>query len=177
MSRRPGSPLRRLADIAFVLILAFAAFYASHRWGGSAMSGRHYRAVDGDSLRNGDTEVRLYGIDAPELHQDCRDSGGRPYACGRRALEHLRSLMAGRSITCTQFDIDRYGRKVARCEAGDTDLGRAMVKDGWAVAYLRHAIDYAVAEAEARVARRGLWVGDFETPEDWRRAHRRQGSF
>jgi len=33
--------------------------------------------IDGDSLRTGSEEIRLVGIDAPELRQTCRDGQGR----------------------------------------------------------------------------------------------------
>src|SRR5262245_38453217 len=32
------------------------------------------RVIDGDSLKTGDEQIRLIGIDAPELHQTCRDA-------------------------------------------------------------------------------------------------------
>jgi endonuclease YncB( thermonuclease family) len=39
------------------------------------------RAIDGDSLKVGETEVRLHGIDAPLLSQTCQ-RGGRDWSCG-----------------------------------------------------------------------------------------------
>ena len=177
--RRPrprASGLRRLADIAFVLVLAGTSLYALYRWGTDETDATGYTAIDGDSLRGGHGEIRLHGIDAPELHQECRDAAGRNYRCGRQALDHLKSLIAGRTVTCITLDIDRYQRRVARCTAGGRDLGSAMVADGWAIAYLSHALDYAGDEAQAHAARRGLWAGDFATPEDWRRQYRRAPS-
>src|SRR5262245_38909442 len=35
------------------------------------------QVVDGDSLKAGDEQIRLIGIDAPELRQTCRDAQGR----------------------------------------------------------------------------------------------------
>jgi endonuclease YncB( thermonuclease family) len=49
-----------------------------------------------------------------------------------------------------------------------------MVRQGWAVAFVRYAKDYVALEEEARAARRGLWRGDFETPAEWRKRHPRQ---
>jgi hypothetical protein len=37
------------------------------------------RIVDGDTLYIGKDKVRLYGVDAPEKAQVCRDSKGQPY--------------------------------------------------------------------------------------------------
>jgi len=43
-------------------------------------------AIDGDSLRAEDgVEYRLFGIDAPELHQSCNEVNGKPWPCGRAA--------------------------------------------------------------------------------------------
>ena len=46
------------------------------------------RAVDGDTLEVGGEEVRLYGIDAPELHQTCR-RGDEEWSCGAIAARQL----------------------------------------------------------------------------------------
>ena len=52
------------------------------------------RAEDGDSLMVGNREVRLFGIDAPELDQSCTRSGQR-LSCGSEAKAHLAQLVAG----------------------------------------------------------------------------------
>jgi endonuclease YncB( thermonuclease family) len=70
------------------------------------------------------------------------------------------------------MDVDRYGRTVAVCRAGDTDLNRQMVLDGWALAYRQHEHRYVGNEATARANRRGLWQGRFERPGDWRAMYR-----
>jgi endonuclease YncB( thermonuclease family) len=44
-----------------------------------------------------------------------------------------------------------------------------MVREGWAIAYRRHSLDYIGLEGEARRAKRGIWSGRFEEPEKWRR--------
>jgi len=41
------------------------------------------RPIDGDSLYVGNTEVRLFGIDAPEYHQVCT-RGSLPWGLRRR---------------------------------------------------------------------------------------------
>lgn len=127
------------------------------------------RVVDGDSLEIAGVRLRLHGIDAPELEQDCRDANGKTYPCGRAALRALTAAIAGRSVTCTPAMVDQYDRDVATCAVGDLDLGEAMVRGGYAIDYARHSRGrYAAAERDARAARRGLWAGAFETPADWR---------
>ena len=45
-------------------------------------------AKDGDSLMVGDTEVRLFGIDAPEWDQSCQKNG-QDWSCGRAAVNFV----------------------------------------------------------------------------------------
>ena len=164
--------LRTLADgMVFVLLLVMVVLAARQGDWLSPESGQ-FTAVDGDSLRKGSDEFRLHAIDAPELHQDCQDHTGRSYACGREALEALRRLIRGRTLDCSVRETDRYGRLIATCSAGDTEINREMVRLGWALAYRRHGALYVRAEEDARRERRGIWQGDFKNPEEWRAEHR-----
>ena len=128
--------------------------------------------TDGDSFRRGKQRIRLFGIDAPELAQECLDAKGRPYACGQAAKRALQELIGGAEISCDVVERDKYRRDVARCRKNDLEINREMVRLGWALAYERHSVDYLVAEATARNARRGLWQGHFQTPEDFRAEQR-----
>ena len=125
------------------------------------------RVKDGDSIMVGATEVRLYGIDAPELHQTCQRAG-QSWACGAEAKEQLESLAGGRRIECNQVGTDQYQRALARCRVGDIDINRTLVALGYAVAFRRSSLDYASAEESAKVNRRGLWSGTFEMPSEYR---------
>jgi endonuclease YncB( thermonuclease family) len=121
--------------------------------------------IDGDTLSLNGRHIRLQGIDAPEMGQSCQ-RGQRAYACGTEARDALRILIGKRSIRCSGSGFDKYRRLLASCRAGETDLAREMVTEGWAVAYGR----YAGEEEMAREMRRGLWSGTFERPSEWRRA-------
>ena len=83
-------------------------------------------------------------------------------------MRALKQLIGGRDVACEIRDTDRYERLVAVCKAGDVDLNQEMVRHGWAVSFgrLRRSL-----EAEARKAKRGIWRGDFERPQDWRKRH------
>lgn len=129
--------------------------------------------IDGDTLRIGREPIRIEGIDAPELRQTCRDAQGREWACGRVARQRLAEFIAGKKVTCTARGRDRYGRMLAVCAAGAiADLGGALVRAGYAVDYRRYSTAYAADARSARDERRGLWQGQFENPEDWRRRGR-----
>jgi len=41
-----------------------------------------HNVVDGDTLNNDGQRIRLYGIDAPELLQFCKDENKNKYPCG-----------------------------------------------------------------------------------------------
>ena len=131
-------------------------------------------SLDGDSIRaaNG-AEYRLFGIDAPELHQTCSETNGTSWLCGRAAKAKLTTLIKGGNVNCAARATDRFGRVVAVCSAeGVPDLGEAMVRDGYAIDLGGAAGNpYRDAEAEAHTARRGIWRGTFERPSDWRQAN------
>ena len=171
--RRARRRRGRLADLAATLVVlaavALAAGYAPLLRPATTLSGA-VRVADGDSLVLDGRRIRLQGVDAPELGQNCKRAGG-DYPCGREAREALVRLVAGKSVTCLSREKDRYGRALATCFAGGVESGvelnRALVEAGWAVAYG----DYGDAEDAARRAGRGLWAGSFERPQDWRRIH------
>lgn len=170
--RRSRSPLRSLVDALVFLLLAALVTLAVSRTGWLEPEQGRFTAIDGDSLRKGEQEYRLHGIDAPELNQSCTRAAGGSYPCGREARDHLRGLVRSQTLDCTIREEDRYGRLVADCRSGAVDINREMVSSGWAIAYRRHGTSYGSAEADARKDRRGIWQGDFETPERWRERQR-----
>ena len=127
------------------------------------------RVVDGDTLEIGERNVRLAGLDAPERAQDCTDAAGEPFACGRSATDYLRFLIDGRAVTCRGQGTDRWQRLIARCRVNGVDLSEAMIRRGWAVAFMG---DLEAFEVEAREAGVGMWAGEFVRPADWRRERR-----
>jgi len=111
---------------------------------------RRDHVADGDTFVMDGVRVRIWGIDAPELNE----------THGRASKAALERLIAGRRPICRKVDQDRYGRTVARCTVGGRDLGRQLVREGWARDYGRYSGGvYADAERQARAARRGMWAG------------------
>lgn len=166
--------------IAFVLVVILAILverYCSYRPPAFG-PGAKISAIDGDSIRagNGD-EYRLFGIDAPELHQTCKEANGKSWLCGRAAKAKLTTLLKAGGVNCEPRSTDAYGRIVAVCSAqGVSDLGEAMVRAGYAVDLGAPAGNpYQAAENEAKDAKRGIWRGTFDRPSDWRQAHPREG--
>ena len=86
--------------------------------------------IDGDTVQFGDGKtVRLIGIDTPEVY------GGSEYG-GQRASAYMERIASGRRVSVhtdpTQGTYDRYGRLLAYLDAGKTDLGKAVLRAGWA---------------------------------------------
>ncbi len=114
------------------------------------------RVIDGDTLDVGKVRVRLHGIDAPETDQPCTTLGGENWACGDWITRQVRDRFQGATARCEPLDKDRYGRVVARCFVGETDIGQMLVNEGWAFAYRKYSMDYDLDEKAAYVADRGV---------------------
>ena len=133
---------------------------------------------DGDTLTMMGKDVRLYGIDAPEYKQICRNSAGKSWPCGDMARAKLMTLIGNDEVNCEPQATDDYGRAVARCSTAKVpDIALAMVEAGFAA----NGVDggegpYAVSESLAQVEKLGIWSGPFVTPADWRRANPRQNA-
>jgi endonuclease YncB( thermonuclease family) len=125
------------------------------------------RAIDGDSLVVLGREMRLKGLDAPEARQLC-SLAGQSIPCGRQAMQALQRWLARGPVTCIGHETDRYGRLLVTCRVNGADIGADLVRNGAAVAFG----SYAAEEREARAAYRGVWGGEFERPEDYRRRMR-----
>jgi endonuclease YncB( thermonuclease family) len=160
---------RRYAGLLILLVTLAAAFYAFEPWQ-SQSPPTHGLAtvVDGDTLRMGNERIRLVGIDAPEIHQSCRDASDRVWSCGRAARERLVALVSGAEVACNATGQDKYGRTLAACTSAGNDLGETLVREGFAIADGK----YRFVELIARLKGRGLWAGEFQRPSEWRKAHK-----
>ncbi|MGX5803598.1 thermonuclease family protein [Bradyrhizobium sp. Arg314] len=164
----PRSLWRKLLDYGLAIVLLGLLMLVAVRLDRFEMRREQGTAIvsDGDSIMLGAERIRMRGIDAPEYQQTCRKAG-TDYACGKLARQSLVRLIAGRPVSCSGWQRDRYGRLLGDCRAGDTDLNRAQVQAGWAVAFG----DFETDEAVARATKVGIWAGTFEEPQDWRDSH------
>lgn len=104
--------------------------------------------VDGDTIKVRKQQIRLFGIDAPELDH--------PY--GKKAKWALHKLCNGQTIRAEITDEDDYGRAVARCYLPDgTDLSAEMVKLGLALDWERFS-EGAYKDLETEEARKKLFL-------------------
>lgn len=127
--------------------------------------------IDGDTIEIQGERIRLWGIDAPEGRQTCRDRDGEAYRCGQRAALALADwLDAAQPIRCERVDRDRYGRTVATCFRRGEDVAAWLVRSGHALDWPRYSGGaYAEQEAAAKATRAGIWAGAFQPPWEWRR--------
>jgi len=124
---------------------------------------------EGDQIQIGASKIRLGGIDAPAVDQLCLNNSGERWTCGAAARDELIKHTDGKDWTChVRQAADRRGRVVARCEVDGEDIQKWMVKNGWALSYVRVSHDYDADEAAAREAKAGMWQGAFIAPWDWR---------
>jgi micrococcal nuclease len=91
------------------------------------------RVVDGDTIRCGEEQVRLAGIDAPEMPGHCRTgrdcTPGDPF----RSKAILESLALDGDIRCTRQGIDSFKRILASCSNARVNLSCELVAQGAAV--------------------------------------------
>ena len=128
----------------------------------------HPQVVDGDSLVLEGERIRLMGIDAPELAQIC-NRNAKVWMCGKAARSALRKHISSALVLCRSSGEDQFGRWLAICKMNDQEINAWMVEAGWAVDFG----GYAIEEGKARRAKRGLWSGTFENPQEWRRNNQR----
>ncbi|MDZ4762094.1 MAG: thermonuclease family protein [Alphaproteobacteria bacterium] len=148
---------------------------------------------DGDTIRMGDASLRLWGIDAPERSQVCRDHIGAPYPCGELARNHLvyllvlegklarcgrpDSLFAGKSPPPAPELQETFGRPLVSCEIHENgqsvDLATQIALAGFADVYrdegkIKTSEQIRSAVTSAQSAKLGMWAGWTLAPEDWR---------
>ena len=177
MQRQLAQVLGKVIAVVLVLLLiVLIERYCSYQppaFGPDA----HISSMDGDTIKAGDgTEYRIYGIDAPELHQTCLEANGKTWLCGRAAKARLTTLLKRGNVNCEVRAKDRFERAIAVCGAeGVPDIGEALVRDGYAIDFGPggSAGPYRDAQDEAEAVKRGIWRGTFDRPSDWRQENPR----
>ena len=106
--------------------------------------------VDGDTIVIKKTQIRLFGVDAPEMNH--------PY--GRKAKWALLALCKGESIRAEILEEDAHGRTVAKRFLPDgRDLSAEMVKLGLALDWPKFS-GGIYRDMEVEGVRKKLWLAD-----------------
>ncbi len=161
------SHFQALPKTGFMALVGFLSLSIPLVAGAAEITGRA-DAIDGDTVRVGEMELRLYGIDAPELTQTCKTRKGKIQRCGDLARQSLAGLLRGRQIVCKDLRPDPDGRPAAICFLGPININENMVADGWALADRRTGGEFIRAETFAKNRHEGLWRTEFLTPWEWR---------
>ena len=138
------------------------------------------KIIDGDTVHINNKKIRLEGIDAPEIKQQCQKeflkisaaigfNFRKNYSCGAISRTKLISKINKSKIKCISLSRDRYKRYLATCYKAKTNLNKWMVRNGFAVAYKRYSKDYEGDEDYAKENKLGIWQGSFIRPEKWRK--------
>jgi endonuclease YncB( thermonuclease family) len=132
--------------------------------------------VDGDTLEIHGSRIWLWGIDAPESSQLCRGEDSLQYRCGAQAANDLDAFIARRPVNCSLVNLDPYGRTVAICSVGGTDLGEWLVRKGLALDWRQYSKGrYDGAQRDAEHPGRGIWKGSYVEPWLYRACIRANG--
>jgi len=126
------------------------------------------RVVDGDTFEIGGDRIRLFGIDAPEIGQPCTLNSGAEIDCGAWVDAQVTELYEGKTASCEGRERDRYDRLIATCQVNGEDMGRTLVAEGLARAFLFYSEDYAADEKGASIAGRGIWQFTMAEPAAYR---------
>ena len=133
----------------------------------------------GKDLKERTIQIRLAGVDAPEMAHFGRPE--QPWA--KEALEWLTEYLLNRRVRAYVYKRDQYDRAVATVYVRKgllrRDVGLQMIKKGLATVYEAKtgaefgALEevYRKAEWWAKARRKGMWAGkrrDLETPRDYK---------
>lgn len=147
----------------------------SHLQFSKKFSGKAF-VLDGDSIRVGKKEVRLFGIDAPEYKQQCLDEKNQEYNCGLVSRDFLISIAGGKFVECAYSEKDKYDRYLGKCYVDGVSINEELVKNGMAVVYNFSESDAKTdqLEKEAKDKKIGVWKGSFQLPKDYRKKNPRK---
>ena len=165
-----------MAKTSLILIVTF---FLAQTLNSTEINGEP-KIIDGDTVHINNKKIRLEGIDAPEIKQQCKKpflkisatigfEFNKNYSCGVIAKKKLIDKIDNSKIKCISSSKDRYKRYLATCYKDKINLNKWMVRNGYAIAYKKYSKKYVVDEDYAKEKKLGLWSGSFIRPEKWRR--------
>lgn len=133
--------------------------------------GKANKIYDADSIILSELfYTRLFGIDAPESKQICKDKNNKDYYCGEEATKFIKKLIGKSYITCINQGLDYYNRFLFICNTPKYNINNELVKNGHAICTNKKIC--GKEELYAKKNNIGIWQGKFQTPKDWRRTHK-----
>jgi endonuclease YncB( thermonuclease family) len=165
----------------WTVALLVLVIFTPHLYAAEVIEGTVSRVVDGDTVwvkieQGTELQVRLLGIDAPEVSHPIKGGGmtpDQPY--GSEAQRILAALILNQPVSVQVYRRDRRGHILGVISYGAANINLWLVHSGLAW-YTRGGPNLApldlqralkTAETEARQARRGLWTDPKPDP-PWR---------
>ena len=121
--------MKKLSLSLFSIIL-FSSIITSAISFEKIIIGKAY-VTDGDTIKINDQKIRLFGIDAPETKQFCKEvylsflifNFKRDYKCGENSTIALKKKIKNKKIKCLiQDKKDRYSRNIGICYLKKQDI-------------------------------------------------------
>lgn len=149
--------------ISFLLCILSLPALAESR---AAITGA-INVIDGETLEIENQRIKLWGVDAPDLGQICKNNDGAGYECGKEAAAALsRWLTELQPVHCQPRGNDNVGNIIAICytSTGD-DIASWMVRNGYAVDWPKYSNGfYGVSEKQAQSNKSGVWQHNEAAP-------------
>ncbi len=126
--------------------------------------------VDGDSIS---MQMRIKGIDTPEIGQTCQKTHNQILDCGQLAKKYLQQILQNLpgKLSIKAIGTDHYQRILVKVYKDKINIGKYMVEQGMAFSHKRN---YRQAQNLAREKKRGFW-GFYKPPikpYKWRKLNR-----
>ena len=162
-----------LISVLFLILITNVSFSSEKIYGIP-------KVIDGDTIKIDNFKIRLFGIDAPEIDQICQKpwisinffSLNKNYKCGEVSSNKLKNYLKDKRVYCQIKGKDRYKRYLGICYKNKSDINKWMVANGLALSYVKYSKKYLINENFAKKNNKGLWIGKFDKPWEWRKKHK-----
>ncbi|MBI0168980.1 MULTISPECIES: thermonuclease family protein [Bartonella] len=125
------------------------------------------QVIDGETLEIQNQRIKLWGVDAPELNQTCKNGQDAGYDCGKEAASALSQWLTElQPVRCEPRGNDNSGNTIAICytSTGD-DIAGWMVRNGYAIDWPKYSNGfYGVSEKQAQSNKSGIWQHNEAAP-------------
>lgn len=116
------------------------------------------------ALKVQEVQVELWGVRQPRVDATCK-AGTRRWSCGAYAASALILSVSTHRVMCFERGVAPDGSRIARCYASNNfvtwkDLGRELVRKGWAMPDLQVSREYLSFAADAEASGAGLWTSN-----------------
>lgn len=121
------------------------------------------QVLDGGRIRSDRLTVTLAHIKPLKADETCLSRLGGTWPCGARARTFLRGLVRQFKVTCDKIEETGPQQILATCSRGTFDLGKRLVRYGWADPAENAPADIVELAAIARDRKIGKWQSEWLT--------------